>query len=305
MLFIGIGRRSAPAGAGFIESPTRMSDPPPMERLRDGSVGERTGRVSAVFRDGDSVVLVDRRGRRYLKRLKSGHRMTIRSSVLACDRLIGQPEGSRIGGDRPRDEEFRVFLPTYAELVPLIERSAEPVFAKDAGLIVTRGDIRPGHTVVEIGAGAGALTMALLRAVGPTGRLVTIEIREAFAEEARRNVERYEGPSPAWTIRIGDASGGIEERDVDRIVIDIPDAVSVLASAADALRDGGILVAFCPTVLQVRDVHEAIFASDALGFAETFEVLERRWHIDATSVRPDHRMVAHTGFVTFARRLAR
>ena len=256
-----------------------------------------------MLRDGDPVLLIDRRGRRYLKRLKSGHRLTIRSSVFACDRLIGMPEGSRVAGDR--DEEFRVFVPGYAELVPLIQRSAEPIFAKDAGLIVTRGDIRPGHTVIEIGAGCGALTMALLRAVGPSGRLVTYEIREDFAEEARRNVARYEGPSPAWSVHIGDASAGIDERDVDRIVIDVPDAVSVLAASADALRDGGILVAFCPTVLQVRDVHDAVHSSPALGFAETFEVLERRWHIDATSVRPDHRMIAHTGFVTVARRLAR
>ncbi|HXC51841.1 MAG TPA: rRNA adenine N-6-methyltransferase family protein [Candidatus Limnocylindrales bacterium] len=259
--------------------------------------------MQANLRDGDSVVLIDRRGRRYLKRLKSGHRMTIRSTVLACDRLIGLPDGSRVGGDR--DEEFHVFLPGYAELVPLFERSAEPIFAKDAGLIITRGDIRPGQTVLEIGAGCGALSMALLRAVGPTGQLVTYEIRENFAAEARRNVERYEGPAPAWTIRIRDASTGLDERDVDRIVIDIPDAISVLAAAADALRDGGILVAFSPTVLQVRDIHDAVFTSGALGYAETYEVLERSWHVDAQSVRPDHRMIAHTGFITIARRLAR
>jgi tRNA (adenine57-N1/adenine58-N1)-methyltransferase len=269
----------------------------------DAREGAALDERSVLLRDGDSILLVDRRGRRYLKRLKSGHRLTIRSSVLACDRLIGLPEGSRVGGDR--DEEFRVFRPTYAELVPLIERSAEPVFAKDAGLIVTRGDIRPGQTVIEIGVGAGALSMALLRAVGPTGRLVTYEIREEFAVEARRNVERYEGPSLPWTIHIGDASAGIAERDVDRVIIDVPDAVSVLGASADAVRDGGILVAFSPTVLQVRDIHDAAHSSAALGFAETFEVLERKWHVDAASVRPDHRMVAHTGFITVIRRLAR
>jgi tRNA (adenine57-N1/adenine58-N1)-methyltransferase len=259
--------------------------------------------MHATLRDGDSVVLIDRRGRRYLKRLKSGHRLTIRSTVLACDRLIGLPDGSRIAGDR--DEEFHVFAPAYAELIPLFERPAEPIFAKDAGLIVTRGDIRPGQMVLEIGAGCGALSMALLRAVGPTGQLVTYEIREAFAAEARRNVERYEGPSPAWTIRVRDATTGFDEKDVDRIVIDIPDAVSVLGVSAEALRDGGILVAFSPTILQVRDIHDAIFASASLGFAETFEVLERSWHVDPVSVRPDHRMIAHTGFITVARRLAR
>ncbi len=259
--------------------------------------------MKSALRDGDPVLLIDRRGRRHLKNLKAGHRLTIRSSVLACDRIIGLPEGCRIGGGR--DEEFRVFRPGYAEVVPLFERPAEPIFAKDAGLILTRGDIRPGQTAIEIGVGCGALSMALLRVLGSSGRLVTYEIREDFAAEARRNVARYEGDAPAWTIRIRDAAAGLDERDVDRVVIDVPDALSVLGAATEALRDGGILIAFSPTVLQVKDIHDAIAASSALGFAETFEVLERRWHVDAASVRPDHRMVAHTGFITIARRLAR
>lgn len=253
--------------------------------------------------DGDPVLLIDRRGRRHLKRLRAGHQMTIRSSVLACDRIIGLAEGSRIGGGR--DEEFRVFRPGYAELIPLFERPAEPIFAKDAGLILTRGDIRPGQTAIEIGVGCGALSMALLRCLGPTGRLVTYELREDFAEEARRNVARYEGETPAWTIRVRDASTGLDERDVDRVVIDVPDIVSVLPAAVEAIRDGGILVAFCPTVMQVKDVHDAVAASDALGLAETFEVLERSWHVDPVSIRPDHRMIAHTGFITVMRRFAR
>lgn len=259
--------------------------------------------MNEALRDGDPVLLIDRRGRRQLKRLRAGHRLTIRSSVLACDRIIGLPEGSRIGGGR--DEEFHVFRPSYAELVPLFERPAEPVFAKDAGLILTRGDIRPGQTVIEIGVGCGALSMALLRGIGPEGRLVTYEIREDFAAEARRNVARYEGDAPGWTVKVRDASTGLDETDADRVVIDVPDIVSVLGSASAALRDGGILVAFAPTVMQVRDVHLAAVASGALGFAETFEVLERSWHVDAASVRPDHRMVAHTGFITVMRRLAR
>lgn len=259
--------------------------------------------MTSALCDGDSVLLIDRRGRRHLKRLRAGHRLTVRASVLACDQIIGLAEGSRVGGGRA--EEFRVFRPGYGELVPLFERPAEPIFAKDAGLILTRGDIRPGQTAIEIGAGCGALSMALLRVLGPAGRLVTYEIREDFAEEARRNVSRYEGEAPAWTIRIRDASQGLDERDVDRIVIDIPDVASVLPAATEALRDGGILVAFCPTVLQVKAIHEAAAASRALGFAETFEVLERSWHVDAASIRPDHRMVAHTGFITVMRRFAR
>jgi tRNA (adenine57-N1/adenine58-N1)-methyltransferase len=253
--------------------------------------------------DGEPVLLIDRKGRRHLKRLKAGHRLTIRSSVLACDRIIGISEGSRIGGGR--DEEFRVFRPGYAEVVPLIQRSAEPIFAKDAGLVLTRGDFRPGQTAIEIGAGCGALTMALLRAIAPSGRLVTYEIREDFAEEARRNVARYEGDISCWEVRVRDATTGLDERGVDRVVIDVPDVPSVLPAAAEALRDGGILVSFSPTVLQVKAVHDMVAASKDLGFADTYEVLERRWHVDAVSMRPDHRMVAHTGFITVMRRLAR
>jgi tRNA (adenine57-N1/adenine58-N1)-methyltransferase len=279
------------------------SAPMSSEPIRPVSPPSPPVAAPSALRDGDPVLLVDRRGRRHLKRLRAGHRLVIRSSVLACDRLIGLPEGSRIGGGR--DEEFRVFRPSYAEAVPLFERPAEPIFAKDAGLILTRGDIRPGQTAIEIGVGCGALSMALLRCLGPAGRLVTYEIREDFAEEARRNVLRYEGETPNWEIRVRDATSGLDERDVDRIVIDVPDIVSVLAAATEALRDGGILVAFSPTVLQVKETHDAIAAGSALGLAETFEVLERKWHIDANSMRPDHRMVAHTGFITVARRYAR
>ncbi|HEY2775454.1 MAG TPA: class I SAM-dependent methyltransferase [Candidatus Binatia bacterium] len=276
--------------------------------MASGSTNEGSATAATVdgqirrLRDGEAVLLVDRRGRRQLKRLRAGHRLTIRSSVLACDRIIGLPEGSRIGGGR--DEEFLVFRPGYAEIVPLLERPAEPIFAKDAGLILTRGDIRPGQTVVEIGVGCGALSMLLHRAVQPGGRLVTYEIREDFAEEARRNMQRFEGEAEAWTIRIRDAATGLDEKGVDRIVIDVPDIAAMLAAASDALRDGGILVAFSPTVMQVRATHDRA-AQCAFTLAETFEVLERRWHIDAVSMRPDHRMVAHTGFLTVMRRLAR
>lgn len=264
-----------------------MSSPAPASRLRDG----------------DTVILVDRRGRRHLKRLRRGHRLTIRSSVLVCDELIDRPEGSMVAAGQ--DEQFVILRPSYAELIPLIERPAEPIFAKDVGLILTRGDIRQGQTVLEIGVGCGALTIALVRAVGTSGRLISYEIRDEFAAEARANVLAYEGESPQWTIKVRDARAGFDETDVDRIIVDIPDAVSVVQPVADALRDGGIIVVYTPTVLQMKAFHDAVEDSRALGLAESFEVLERSWHIEGPSVRPDHRMVAHTGFLTIARRLAR
>ncbi|MBI5503874.1 MAG: hypothetical protein HY899_03685 [Deltaproteobacteria bacterium] len=257
----------------------------------------------SLLRDGETVILVDRRGRRHLKRLRRGHRLTIRASVLACDQLIDLAEGSRVGAGE--DEQFLILRPSYAELIPLLERPAEPIFAKDVGLILTRGDIRPGQTVLEIGVGCGALTIALARAVGPGGHLVSYEIREEFAAEARANVLAYEGDTPQWTIKVRDAREGFDEADVDRIIVDVPDAVSVVGPVEDALRDGGIVVVFTPTVLQMKAFHDSVEASHALALAESFEVLERSWHIEGPSVRPDHRMVAHTGFLTTARRLAR
>ncbi|HYB97761.1 MAG TPA: hypothetical protein VEC57_01385 [Candidatus Limnocylindrales bacterium] len=259
--------------------------------------------MTSVLRDGEPVILHDRRGRRYLKRLRAGHRITIRSSVLASDALIGRTEGSRVVADD--DEPFRVFRPSYAEVVPLLERSAEPIFAKDAGLIVMRGDIRPGQTVVEIGVGSGVLSMALLRAVGPAGHLFSYEIRADMAEEARANVALYEGACPQWTLKVRDGRAGVDEQDVDRVVIDVLDSVAVLETATQALRDGGILIAYVCGVLQLKALHDAIEASRGLGLAESYEVLERGWHIEGPSIRPEARMVGHTGFITVARRLAR
>ena len=258
--------------------------------------------ADSALRDGELVIFVDTRGRRYLKRLKRGHRMTIRGSVIAADSVIGSTEGSEAGkGER---ESFVVLRPTYAELVPDLDRPAEPIFAKDAGLILTRGDIRPGDRVLEVGVGAGALTIALLRAVGPGGQLISYEVREDFAAAARGNVDAFHGEASNWQIRIRDAREGFEETAVDRIVADMPEPATLLTASARSLRPGGVFVAYVPTVLQFKELRDRLAESPEFGCEETCEVMERTWHVDGRSVRPDHRMVAHTGFLTFARRLA-
>jgi tRNA (adenine57-N1/adenine58-N1)-methyltransferase len=252
----------------------------------------------------DTVILFDRKGRRYLKSLKPGHRITIRSSLFAADELIGLPEGSMIRPGRGQGEAFHIFRPTYAELIPLITRSAEPIFAKDAATIVCRGDICPGHNVIEVGAGAGSLTVALLRAVGPEGTVTTYEIREDFAASASQAIHTHWGETPNWTIKVGDARDGFEETGIDRITVDMPTPDSLLDPVAAALRPGGVFVSYVPTVLQLKTTRDALSAHEKFGFAETFEILERTWHSEVNSLRPDHRMVAHTGFITVARRLA-
>ena len=254
----------------------------------------------AALEDGESVVLIDRRGRRYLKTLRAGHRMTIRSSVVAADDLIGRPEGTVVASGEP--ERFTAYRPTYAELVPLLTRPAEPMFAKDAGLVLVRGDIRPHHTVIEVGAGPGAMSMALLRVVGAAGRLITYEAREDFAATARANVESYERSGRNWQIKVRDARDGFDERGVDRIFADMPEPASLLAPVADALRAGGLFTSYVPTVLQVKELHDSVAESAAFAYPETFELLERSWHVESRSIRPDHRMIGHTGFLTVVRR---
>jgi tRNA (adenine57-N1/adenine58-N1)-methyltransferase len=265
----------------------------------------RTLRAEMAYgplRDGEPVFLVDARGRRYLKVLRAGHRITIRGTVLAGDDMIGGPEGARVG--EPTRERFLVFRPNHYDLVSQLARPAEPIFTKDVGSIVMRGGIAAGDRVIEAGVGSGMLTIALLRILGPEGRLTSYERRKDFAKTATDNVAQYYGHAPNWSIRIRDVSEGFEERDVDRIVTDLPEPVNLLDRFADSLRPGGVLICYVPTVLQFRDLREGLQAHSGFALAETFELLERDWHVEEPSVRPAHRMVAHTGFLTFARRTA-
>jgi tRNA (adenine57-N1/adenine58-N1)-methyltransferase len=254
------------------------------------------------LRDGDYVMLLDQRGRRLLKRLHAQHRLTVRGTVLRCDDMIGRPEGIRVGAGEP--ESFVVLRPSHAEFVTEIERPAEPIFAKDVGAILAYGDLRAGNRVVEIGVGAGAMTIALLRAVGPAGEVASYEVRPDFAAVARKNVEAFCREIPNWQLHVADAAAGVAERNVDHVLVDVPDASPMLDPAAQALRPGGSLIVYLPTILQVKEVRDALRDDERFVAAHTLEVLERPWHIDGRSVRPSHRMVAHTAFLTFARRVA-
>lgn len=163
-------------------------------------------------------------------------------------------------------------------------------------------DVRPGDRVIESGVGAGLFSIAALRALGPSGRLCSYELREDLARTARRNVADWFGEAPGWKLVVRDASAGFDEQHVDRVILDLPEPVPVLDSAAAALRPGGSLAVYLPTILQVKEVRDALAEHSAFCDARTLEVFERGWHIDGRSVRPDHRMVAHTAFLTFARR---
>ena len=254
------------------------------------------------FRAGETVLVIDeRRGKRYLVLLRAGHAFHTDRGFVGHEAVIGAPEGVTVRSSL--GARYLVLRPTLAEYVLDMPRGAQVIYPKDLATICFFADVEPGQTVCEAGLGSGALTMTLLRAVGPTGRVVSYENREEFARRARRNIEARLGPHVPLTVHLQDVYAGFEERDVDRVLLDLPEPWRLVDPAAAALRPGGIFCAYVPTLPQSQRTHEALAAHPAFALTETFETLLRPWHIEGPSVRPAHRMVAHTGFLTLARRV--
>jgi tRNA (adenine57-N1/adenine58-N1)-methyltransferase len=263
--------------------------------------------VNANFRKGplqaeEPVVLLDRKDREYLSRLDQRRPISIRGGKISVDDIIGRDEGSVVRSSL--NEPFLVFRPSLPQLIPNLPRTAQVIYPKDIGPILIWADLFPGARVVEAGVGAGALSMALLRAIGNGGQLISYEIRQDFSELAQKNVARYFGPSPNWTVKLGDVASELEENDIDRVILDLPEPWQVIGRAWKALRPGGILLCYLPTVLQVKSLVDALRDDKRFACIETSESLMRFWHFKGMSARPQHRMVAHTGFLTSARRLA-
>lgn len=256
--------------------------------------------MRGVLQPGERVLLMDAKRRRHLITLEVGGELHLHTGVVRHDDLIGAQEGLTVR--TTLGARLVAVRPTLSEYVLEMPRGAQVIYPKDLGPILVLGDIFPGATVLESGVGSGALTMALLRAIGPSGRVIGYEIREDFADRARRNVEGLLGPDTPLRVEVRDAYDGIDEEDLDRIVLDLPEPWRVVKHAEAALRPGGILVAYLPTIGQVARLREELEVS-AFGMAQSLEVLHRTWHVEGQSVRPDHRMVAHTGFLTHARLL--
>ncbi|HEY8373145.1 MAG TPA: tRNA (adenine-N1)-methyltransferase [Pseudonocardiaceae bacterium] len=261
--------------------------------------------ASGPFREGDRVQLTDPKGRRYTLVLQAGGQYHTHRGVLAHDDLIGRPEGSVVtssGGT-----SFLALRPLLADYVLSMPRGAQVIYPKDAAQIVMWGDIFPGARVLEAGAGSGALTCSLLRAVGERGKVISYEVRQDHAEHAVRNVEHFFGERPAnWTLRVGDLNeyptdGGGE---VDRVVLDMLAPWEVLDTVAGALVPGGVLVVYVATTTQLSRVTEALREQQCWTEPQAWETLMRPWHVVGLAVRPEHRMVAHTAFLLTARRLA-
>jgi tRNA (adenine57-N1/adenine58-N1)-methyltransferase len=254
-----------------------------------------------LLKENDAVLFIDRKGRRYLKILRRGKKLEIRGD-LAPESLYGLEEGSRVKFSS--GENYLVLRPTYAELIPHLPRAAQVIYPKDTGPLLVWGDVYPGSTVIEGGVGAGAFTIALLRAVGPTGRLISYELREDFAAAAKRNVATFFGNADNWTIKVRDLYEGFDETGVDRLFIDLPEPGRALDVVAHALRPGGVFVGYVPTVLQLKDTVATLQCRPDFAEIESFETLMRNWHVKGMSVRPVHRMIAHSAFIIVARRLA-
>lgn len=257
--------------------------------------------MNHLLKENDAVLFIDRKGRRYLKVLRRGQKISIRGEIQP-EALYGLEEGSRV--KLSSGETFIVLRPTYADLIPHLPRAAQVIYPKDTGPLLVWGDVFPGATVIEGGVGAGAFTIALLRAVGPNGRVISYELREDFAARARRNVATFFGEAPNWDLKLRDIYEGFDETNADRIFVDLPEPGRALEVVARALRPGGVFVSYVPTAIQLKDTVESLQRHPGFAEIESFETLFRNWHVKGMSVRPVHRMVAHSAFIIVARRLA-
>ncbi|SMY02163.1 tRNA (adenine-58-N(1)-) methyltransferase [Brevibacterium sp. 239c] len=260
-----------------------------------------------ALKSGEKIQLTDPKGRMHTIVLAPGELFHTHKGLIEHDAIIGRTEGiivSNTGGI-----DFQVFRPRYEDFVLSMPRGAAVVYPKDSGLIVTLGDIFPGATVVEAGVGSGALSMALLRAVGPTGTVHSFELREEFATIAAGNIaDFFNGRPDNWSVTVGDLSDELPQAhapgSVDRVVLDMLTPWNTLDAVSRALVPGGVVIAYVATVPQLSRFVEALRATENFSEPESMEAMVRGWHVDGLAVRPDHRMIAHTGFLVMSRRMA-
>lgn len=257
---------------------------------------------STTFAPGDRVQLTDPKGRMHTIVLEPGKQYHTHRGALAHDDLIGLPDGSVVtsaGGTA-----YLALRPLLADYVLSMPRGAQVIYPKDAAQIVAMGDVFPGAKVLEAGAGSGALSCSLLRAIGDGGELHSYEMRPDFAEIARRNVEAFFGAPPkAWTLSVGDVNE-CTETGFDRIILDMLAPWECLDLVDRALVPGGVFIAYVATTPQLSEVVEALRERGGYTEPRAWESLVRDWHADGLAVRPDHRMIAHTAFLISARKLA-
>lgn len=267
--------------------------------MRDAEGRPRRG----PFRAGDQVQVTDPKGRRHTITLQAGKEFHTHRGAFSHDALIGQPEGVVVmtTGGTP----YLALRPLLADYVLSMPRGAAVIYPKDAAQIITMADIFPGARVVEAGVGSGALTLSLLRAVGETGSVHSYERRDDFAAGARKNVERFLGHLPdTWQLTVGDLVEKFDDHDVDRVILDMLAPWECVATVAEGLVPGGLICCYVATTTQLSRTVEALRSHRGFAEPHAWEAFLRSWHVEGLAVRPDHRMIGHTGFLVTARRLA-
>ncbi len=253
--------------------------------------------MNRPFDYGDKILLLDNKQRRYLITLTEGAEFHTHAGLVPHADFVGRPEG--ITMKSTKGASYIALRPTLEDFVLEMPRGAQVIYPKDLGPICMLADIGPGVRVLESGVGSGALSMTMLRY---GAEIVGYELREDFLNRARTNVRTFLGEEALsrYELHLRDCYEGIDERDIDRVVLDLPEPWQVVPHAVHALRPGGILIAYTPSITQAAQTRE-VMANKAWSGTRTLEVLHRGWHIEGQAVRPDHRMVAHTGFLTVGR----
>jgi tRNA (adenine57-N1/adenine58-N1)-methyltransferase len=249
------------------------------------------------------VQLSDPKGRLHTVTLTVGKQFHTHRGAIEHDALIGAPEGSVVPSTS--GTQYLALRPLLSDFVLSMPRGAAVIYPKDAAQIVAMGDISPGITVLEAGAGSGSLTCSLLRAVGPGGQVLSYEVRDDHADVAVRNVEMFFGETPVnWTLRRKDVLEHPVDEPVDRVVLDMLSPWEVLPSVVPALRPGGVLIGYVATTTQLSRLVEALRADGGFTEPSSWETFIRGWHVVGLAVRPEHRMIGHTAFLVTTRRLA-
>ena len=257
------------------------------------------------FSPGDPILFIDGRDRQYLVLAPGlGEKIKLRDESLSHEQIAVLHNGELFIS--PMVRRYLVMKPTLQEVVMNMPRQAQVIYPKDLALMLGWGDVAPGMNVIEVGCGHGAFTMTLLRALGAEGNLVSFDLRQDHLNRTRKNIATYIGREflANWTPLEGDPSSGdgFQEQTADRLFTDVPEPWTMLESAVEALSPGGIWVAYVPTVMQMSRLIEEFNAHPLFSMPEAFETLQRFWHVRPPSVRPVHKMKAHTGFIIRSRR---
>jgi tRNA (adenine57-N1/adenine58-N1)-methyltransferase len=257
--------------------------------------------VPSTFASGDLCLLLDGRGRRYLIELSDTGEFQYHAGALKHPEIVGAEPGSLLRSST--GSRLLVLRPRLADYVLKMPRGAQLIYPKDLGPMIHWGDVAPGQTVIEAGTGSGALTLALLRAVGPSGRVITVERRDDHRAHAERIIARFHGGLPSNLEML---SGDVEDvlraqSDADRLMLDLPEPWDVIEAAAGQLATDAVVCAYVPTVPQIQRLADAMRRSGRFVGLETFEGFHREWKVEGRSVRPETQMVGHTGFITVAR----